>query len=240
MDGIQVTTDYDQFKLLEANRDQNRGHIEALKAAFEEMGNLTRVQPILVNDQMEIIDGQHRFVATKELGESVYFTQVAGLGVHEARQMNILHRSWEFLDYAKSYANSGDASYRRFLDLVETYELPGGIILVYSKGSKVKGIFKDFRQGNFTLTPEELAQAKERLDMLSEMIEVAPALKSVAASNAVLNIITLPQYDHSRMLTRLQRNPQLVTRQAGVPEYMRVLEDVYNHNMAAENRVRLF
>jgi hypothetical protein len=67
--GIQVTSDYDQFVIMEANREQNRGHIEAIKAAFGEMGNLTRVQPILVNERFEIIDGQHRFIACKELGE---------------------------------------------------------------------------------------------------------------------------------------------------------------------------
>lgn len=238
--GIQVTTDYDQFQILEANREQSRGHIEALKAAFEEMGNLTRVQPILVNDRMEIIDGQHRFTACKELGEPIYYTQVSGLGVSDARQMNILHRRWEFGDYARSYALGGDANYQRFLNLMEDFGFNGSVTLYYCSGAKSKGAFKNFRNGAFTLSPDEVVTAKERLEKLKELADLNPLFETITLAIAYLNVSQVSGFDHNRLVSRLERNPNMLTRQGGTPEYMRVLEDIYNYNISADNRVRLF
>lgn len=238
--GIQVTRDYDQFQLMEANREQSRGHVEAVKAAFEEVGNLTRVQPILVNDRMEIIDGQHRFTACKELGEPIYYTTISGLGVSDARQMNILHRKWEFADYARSYALSGDVNYQRYLQLVDDYGFNHGVTLIYSMGEAHKGLFKDFRQGNYTLTPEEASAARQRLDNLAEVAEIAPLAKSRQFAVAYLQAMRNENFDKSRFISRLERNPHMLTRQGGVPEYLRTIEDIYNHNINAENRARLF
>lgn len=239
-EGIQVTRDYDRFQLMESNREQSRGHVEALKAAFEEMGNLTRVQPILVNERMEIIDGQHRFTACKELEEPIYYTQVSGLGVRDARQMNILHRNWQLADYARSYAIGGDANYQRYLQLLDQHEFGHSVTLYYCKGSKAKGAFREFRQGGFTLTPEEMQQAGERLDKLAAVREHTAIADSIPFALAYLNAMNNENFDQNRFLARLERSPHLLTRQAGVPEYLRVIEDLYNHNMGAENRVRLF
>lgn len=239
-DSIQVTRDYDRFRVMDANREQSRGHIESLKAAFEEMGNLTRVQPILVNDRMEIIDGQHRFTACKELDEPIYYTVVPGLGVRDARQMNILHKGWKIEDYARSYAVGGDANYQRFLQLLEDYGFNHSVTLYFSKGGKLKGLFREFREGNYTLTPEEVQSARERLDRLSELAELNPLARTIPFAIAYLQASGVNDFDHARLVSRLERNPQMLTRQAGVPEYLRILEDIYNHNMSAENRLRLF
>jgi hypothetical protein len=238
---IQVTRDYDRFRVMEANREQNRGHIEALKAAFEEMGNLTRVQPILVNERMEIIDGQHRFIACRELEQPIYFTQVPGLGVSDARQMNILHRNWQLPDYARSYAMSGDANYQRYLKLVEDHEFNYSVTLYCSRGAgPFKGLFKEFREGNFTLSPDEARLASERLDRLAEIAEVNPVAETGPFALAYLQAMGNEGFDHARFMSRLERSPHLLTRQAGAPEYLRVIEDIYNHNMSSDNRVRLF
>lgn len=239
--GIQVTSDYEQFRLMDANREQNRFHVEALKTAFGEMGNLTRVQPILVNENMEIIDGQHRFVACKELGEPIYYTQVPGLGIADARQMNILHKNWQLPDYAHSYAAGGNANYQRFLQLLEEHEFNYSITLYYCAGGDVKGAFRDFRHGEFTLSEDGMRQATQKLDKLAEIAEMNPIASTGPFGLAYLQAMTRnAEFDHARFISRLERSPQLLTRQAGTPEYLRVIEDIYNHNMNAENRVRLF
>lgn len=238
--GIQVSSDYEAFKLMNANREQSRGHIETLKAAFEEMGNLTRVQPILVNEHMEIIDGQHRFTACKELGEPIYFTQVPGLGVSDARQMNILHRNWKLSDYAQSYADGGDRNYQRYMSMVESYGFSHSVILYYAKGYQGKGLFREFRDGEFTIDGEAEGKARERLNNLGEVTELNTIATTAPFAVAYLQAMNNAEFDHNRFIRRLELNPHLLTRQAGPPEYLRVIEDIYNHNMGAENRVRLF
>lgn len=139
---IQSSKDYNKFSFIGANRDTSRGHIENLKKAFEENGNLTEVQPILVNDRFEIIDGQHRFNVCKELGVEIYFTQVPGLTVHDARSLNILHRRWHLSDYIESYARAGDTNYQELLQLHEDYGFSLSVTVKYAVGNEPKGCYK--------------------------------------------------------------------------------------------------
>lgn len=235
---VQQTNKYDKFKLIHNNRDQNRGHIERLKRAFEEVGNLTQVQPILVNEKMEIIDGQHRFIAAKELGQPIFYTKRAGLRISDARSMNILHRTWTTDDFAESYAAGGDPNYQKYLKIKEDYGLSHSIILSYIAGANNKGAFGGFRNGEFVLTDE--ADARHRLDMLMELLVLLPIGKDKNFSYAFLKTTYVPGYDHDRMVDKATRLGDTMRRYATVPEYQRALEDLYNHGHSESTRVRLY
>jgi hypothetical protein len=233
------TRDYDQFKLIQNNRETNRGHVENLKRAFEERGNLTAIQPILVNENFEIIDGQHRFIASKELDLPVYYSMQTGLGIADARQMNILHKTWNTDDYAHSYADGGDASYKRYLELRDIYGVSHSLILFYASGSEIKGALAGFRDGEFVLTPEQMADTMRRLDMLSEIAELVPQALQKEFAIALLKCMAVEGYDHDRMVQKL-RGATEMPRYASSLDYQRALEEAYNRGVRVEQRTRLF
>lgn len=240
---ISVTSNYDRFKFLTANRERGNAHVERLKAAFVEFGNLTRVQPILVNDRWEIIDGQHRFQAAMELNEPIYYTVAAGLGVNEARSMNILHKPWTTDDFAHSYADSGDANYRRYLELRE--EFPSFshsvLLVVINRGSDRSGMLRDFREGNLTITPEDLRNIKAALAELETEAELIPAGTTQKELHlALVRARRTENYDHHRMVQKLQLQGGSVPRFGSSPDYLRALEDVYNYRVSDSQRARLF
>lgn len=236
---VNRTTNYDQFVFLEANRDQSRGHVEALKRAFDEIGNLTRVQPILVNDNMEIIDGQHRFVACKELGEPIFYTVVPGLGVNDARQMNILHRGWTIEDFARSYAAAGDPNYQKYLELREDYGFNHSILMNYITNSQGSGgEYKEFRVGNFVMP--DIQEVRSRLTRLAEAGEFVPMVSDRYFARAFLRAQQVEGYDHKRMLRKLELHQNLLRRYASTEDYLRMLEEIYNHQMQESSRLRLY
>jgi hypothetical protein len=237
---IKVTTNYEQFRFLINNRDRYRGHIEALKRAMTERGNLTEVQPILVNENFDIIDGQHRFIAAKELGQPVYYVVGPGLRIEDARSMNILNRSWTFQDYAQSYADGGDASYKRYLDLQEDYGYGHSTLLSYITGHEEKGIFKTFRNGEFVFPPEAVTATRERLDKLAEFGEKVPYDHDKQFALAVLKVINVPGYEHARMLAKLEQHGDTIRRFSAIADYLRALEEVYNFRMSESSRLRLY
>ena len=63
MDVIE-TTDYDIFKGIVGNRKVEKKHVEMLTGAIDR-NNLLNVRPIIVNEEMMVIDGQHRLEAAK-------------------------------------------------------------------------------------------------------------------------------------------------------------------------------
>ena len=238
---VQTTNNYDQFKFIEANREQSRGHIEALKRAFESNGNLTRVQPILVNDRFEIIDGQHRFIACKELGAPINFTVVPGLGVSDARGINILHKSWTTDDYARSYANTGDRSYQKYIQLKEDFGFNHSVMLLYLQGTGDRnGVYKEFREGAFVLEPDQEIPAMERLQRLEEIAEFLPEAKEKTFARALLRVMQSENYDHKRMVRKLADRQSAIQRFRSIEDNLRQLEEAYNYKITEGNRVRLY
>lgn len=235
---VEKTTNYDQFKFINANREQVRGHVENLKTAFQEVGNLTKVQPILVNERMEIIDGQHRFIASKELGEPIYYMQVPGLTVRDARKMNSTHRGWHINDYARSFALSGDSNYQNFLVLKEEYGFSHSILLSYSLNDSNKTGFKEFREGEFVL--DNMDESRERLDKLLALGEYTPLVTDRTFALAVLKAFSVEGYDHARMLRKLAAQAGNLKSYRTLEDNLRQLEDVYNYQITEANRLRLY
>ena len=46
------------------------------------------------NEKYEIIDGQHRFEAVKELQKEIYFIKVKGLELDQVRRLNTNTKGW--------------------------------------------------------------------------------------------------------------------------------------------------
>src|ERR1039458_10319262 len=68
---LYVTKNYDIFIRMIGNRPINESHVTHLKKKIQDEGNLTSEFPINLNEKMEIIDGQHRIMALKQLGYPV-------------------------------------------------------------------------------------------------------------------------------------------------------------------------
>ena len=56
---------------MEQDTALNRQHIEKLKKSIKNKG---LINPIMVNQKLEIIDGRHRLKACEELGVAVKYT----------------------------------------------------------------------------------------------------------------------------------------------------------------------
>ena len=67
---VNSTNDYLKFKTLKGNRNVNKLHVRRLKESFKEAYLLS---PIIVNQNFEIIDGQHRFEAAKSMELPINF-----------------------------------------------------------------------------------------------------------------------------------------------------------------------
>ena len=105
-----------------------------------------RNRPILVNENMEVIDGQHRLEALRKLGYPVYYQIGEGLGLKETIEMNAVQKHWNPLDYANSYAASGLESYQRYLQFHEQFgTLPHSTIIHYMLGAETARMGWAFR-----------------------------------------------------------------------------------------------
>lgn len=66
------TTNYGLFSKIAWNRDLNKANVEKLVNLTKNKFQMHKF-PIVVNEEMEIIDGQHRFEASKTLNAPIYY-----------------------------------------------------------------------------------------------------------------------------------------------------------------------
>lgn len=148
-----VTTDYEQFKRLKGNRDIMDARRNKLINSIETIGQMD--VPILVNEKMEIIDGQGRFEAFKALNLPVPYIVQEGIGLKECQRMNIGQSNWKLRDYVLSYAEIGDNSYAYLLHLWDTFNyMPVSTVASIAKNS-VEVDAKSIKRGTFSLTEAE-------------------------------------------------------------------------------------
>lgn len=243
---IEQTKDYEQFVILGANREVSKSHINKLVKVFRDNPRASEYRPVLVNENMEVIDGQHRLYALMELGYPIFYTTVRGLTIDDTQQMNAYQRNWSPIDYAKSYATLGNTEYKRFLYFFNKYLFTYRTTMLYMLGKISMGAESRFRTGGFsTEAPDEVLNI--RFTMLEDVVnEIHAQIKGftrtdAAFARAFLAMLMRPDYDHDFFLHKLNLFcAKFITPKAGVVDYQRQLESVWNERTADEKRIRLF
>lgn len=80
------------------------------------------VNPIIVNENMEVIDGNHRLEAARKVKTGVYFVIRKGFGFEEHLEMNGIQSNWKTKDFAKSYSDLGIESYVKLTEFNKLYD----------------------------------------------------------------------------------------------------------------------
>ena len=114
------TKDYSLFSFLDNNRSVKRSHVEGLKKKIKET-DMTMCNPITVDADMRIIDGQHRFYACKELGLPIYYNFLKN-DVDPEQAMIMLNQTskkWEMMDWLRYRANKNGGCYKMLLDFIQ-------------------------------------------------------------------------------------------------------------------------
>lgn len=238
-----VTTDYEQFKFIINNRQTARAHINKLKNAITKNPEILEVQPILVNENMEIIDGQHRFTAASELGLPIHYTVVKGIGIETARDMNVLQRRWHMDDYAYSYAKAGNLNYKAYnVYRREHPGISGSILISVMSSVKKRGQSQsnDFRSGNFVIERDrdDIEYILNELEDIKQItMNEIPMSRSFVA--ALLIALDNEDFKYDDFKSNLKAKPEQFHRVSVVRDGLRMIEDIHNFKKST-NLIRLY
>lgn len=237
---IQHTDDYSSFKRIAGNRTINRAQVKKLRDSFDENPGLASAVPIMVNDKMEIVDGQHRFIALKQLGLPIWYYQVKGIALPAVQVINSATKNWNPTDYAKSFSELGNDNYKIYLDFKKRYHLAHHVLLlVLTDASSFIHTTGAFRKGKFKAG--DVKKAHIFASRLEEMKRFYPRGDSRVFALAFKRVSDTKNYDHDRMIEKITACGSRFLKDSPYAEdYIRQLEKIYNHHMGIDNRVRLF
>lgn len=240
MTTIQKTEDYNLFKRITGNRTINKAQVSKLYDSISENPDLIKAAPIIVNDNYEVVDGQHRLEALKKLGLPVYFFKLPDLALSDVQRLNSATKVWTPYDYAKSFAELGNKNYLIYLDFRKRYRLAHNILLVYLGNKDSYTTHMTFRQGKFKVG--DLKQAEELCGMLVEMQQFVKRGDTKVFAYAFRKVAMHPDYNHKRMLAKVEIFGNKFLKDTPFAEdYIRQLEQIYNfHAKSEKDKVRFF
>lgn len=234
---IYATTDYGLFRRLKGNRDVTNKRVAIIKESIAQVGYISN--PIIVNERMEIIDGQGRAEALRQLGLPIEYRIVSGLGIVECRAMNLKPTGWSINDFVKSYAEYGNESYIRLKEIADKYNF--GYTLVYSlcknttnSGRAVQG---DIREGTFKLDEDRARQVDE---LCAYLVNFKDIQKRVGGRQdlfyGLIGWIALQDgVDKERLRVSVAQQANMLSPVAQTEPSLRELSHVYNKGYAKKN-----
>ena len=230
---IHKTNDYEIFKKVACNRDKNPKHLSNIKKLILK-DNLLHLHPILVNEKMEVIDGQHRLEVAKELGLDIYYIQDK-ISYEHILNSNLLQKKASLNDVIKFYAlKDAIPSYKLLHECSLELNISPKALLSLLFGNASRSIVDFIKTGKFELpTNVELVQKlrkqyKNFINFAQEK-KITPffMLCSSKFIIAFRNLILMPEFDEHIWLDRLSQRWFEITPQMNVQNWTRLLMDIY-------------
>ena len=235
---VYQTEDYNIFKKLRGNRETSTLHVSRLEKSIAKNPDLTKDNPIKVNEKMQIVDGQHRLEAFKRFaarnGEypPLYYTISDGLGIEIARRMNAVAKVWTPMDYAHSYAVEGNSNYKIYIQLAEKYSAFHDVLVLYlshSSNYRDRSMMSKFRMGEFEIV--DIQTAEKNLKRCTELVKFYPNSNKSTFSVAFFRLLKHPKYDHKRMVSQMKQYGEgLASVPSRISELVAGLHMIYNYN----------
>lgn len=227
------TTDYGIFKDINGNRKINKGHVNKLVQAIDRK-NLLDYFPILTNEHMEVIDGQHRLTAAMSLQVPISFEVVEGLRIEDVMSINTNSKSWSMMDFINSWIVLEKPDYQVLLDYIEKYGMnpttAAGILSGYGKfksgvGFNISALIKS---GDFKVASLSYAEKiGDQLLKLKKYTDFDPG-KDREFIAAIMRLNTNKSYDPDHFLSKLKLHDLTIEKRPSEKYYIILIEELYN------------
>lgn len=232
---VQKTYDYSLFKTLQGNRTLNELHKKRLRDSLSENYLFS---PILVNENFEIIDGQHRAACCEELNLPIYFIVCNGYGLPEIQILNANMKNWNADDFMQGYCDLGVNDYLIYRDFKEKYGFSHNDSMNLLAGANVANMdyLKDFRKGTFKV--RNLEQAERWAEQILKLEPYFEFFKFRTFVMAIIQMFKKPEFDFEEFLHKLKLQPTRLKKCATVAQYVELIEDIYNYRRTEKVTLR--
>lgn len=237
---IQKTRDYSIFKKHPLNRNVDTKHVKKLVKEMR-LKSLLHVHPIIVDGEMRIIDGGHRFEAAVEIGLEVYYIVDPNAIPQDIRSSNQHSLNWSREDYFIFCCKEGRQEYLKLKKFMEkngiTLNTALGI-LGQAGGGRAGKRTEGFRGGTFRFPTEHseeqcydiLRKSKLFIEYLStKIIGGKRYLNSPKFLRALYIFLSQKTVDLSLFIERLTLKMELVRPCVTMSNYLTLFATIYNY-----------
>lgn len=202
---FKVTKDYKIFKFREDNRTVKDSHVRKLAESIEEK-NMLHLFPILVNVDLEVMDGQHRLKAAEYLGLPIWYRVSDEVESKDMLAINVSSLKWDTKDVLTHFLSLGYPEYIKLDCLMKREGINITTALAMGLGHSHKN-YEAFRKGEYKfddrLNEIDFKLYKETVDLVQRLRGNTTPFKSKRFSRALLNFSTREDFNRERWFRNL-------------------------------------
>lgn len=228
---IEIEKNYKLFKTMKGNRPLVNNKVARLVESVQNGLNLFPYCPILVNQEMFIVDGQHRLAACKKLNLPVYYVVVPKITLLQIAQLNAAATRWKASDFFNCFIETGNKDYE-VLQLFQTkYGLSVSVATALLMNGSLNGgggLSQTFKEGRFKVVHQ--GKAEKIMKAVNDYSPVTDddVLKDARFIRAIELLLTSELYDHKEIIAKLVTRKSLVQRKLNYKEYIFHIEELFN------------
>jgi hypothetical protein len=235
------TSDLSIFKQIDGNRVPNLQHVKRLSESIKVYG--MKCNPILVNENYEVIDGQHRLMAAKEADSFVYYIVLDGYSLDEVHTLNLNQKNWTKKDFLEGYSRMGIKPYVRLKEFLlknDDYTLPVCIAFCNnttdSSHNRLGEQKESFEDGTWIGKDFEIAQ-----EWANKIRMIKTYYSGYNNSSFVGTMVTLfrnDKFDFNEFMHKLRIQPTALVDCVNREQYKTLIEDIYNYRSRSKINLR--
>lgn len=229
---VYKTDDYSIFKLSKFNRNV------LFRKEMLEQAKQGIISPIVVNEQMIVIDGQNRLLHSKKAGVPVEYIIKPGLDEKDIVRMNTVQKPWSLKNYIEAFANQGKPEYVKLVDLInKKYSNVTNTILFASDVTNgYEKIYRQVREGDFKFHNYE--KTVEFLLYSKRFREETKTPKRSKVETALYELFRLKGFNENRLIKKvLYKNidEEIRVKSHNHTSALQILLDAYNDRIKPES-----
>jgi hypothetical protein len=220
-----TTYDYALFSPIDGNRVKSLLHINRLKKSMRQNYLFTI---IIVNDQYEIIDGQHRFDVIKELNLPLHYVVCTGYGLDEVHILNQNSKTWNIDDYLTGYCSLGYKQYIKYAEFKKKHGIGHQECLNILGGSvNHKTHAEAFYTGKFEI--KNIDEAETIVAKIHKIATYYAGYKRRSFIYAMLQMFKNLNFDFDEFMQKLKLQPTALKDCTTTTQYVALIEEIYNY-----------
>ncbi len=232
----QSTMNYDLFKKHPSNTPINDTIVNKLVDSIQQR-NMLSLKPILVNEKMQVLDGQHRLEAAKKLNLPVYYIVEKEAQDMDMILLNANQRTWKLADYHNFFLTQGSPEYRKLDEFTKNHKMNLQEYMKLDNYGRKSVNSNNFRHGKFVM-PNETEQtgklkiwnfAKELIQFIGKRrSDIPQVLKSVNFQRALISFLKRDDISLEEVRSKVEMKIDILGARSGMGGYYQMFMEIYN------------
>lgn len=230
------TKEYERFKFYPGNRPIDKRNLEQLVSSISER-NLLKERPIIINENNEVLDGQHRLEAAKQLQIPIFFERKEGGNYQDIIALNGAQKNWKPIDYLNLFAHGEKReSYLKFDKFMKENQLKyAEASLIIHGPFKEMDEFRRFKSGDF-IYPEDEEVINSEMKKIHQVwaiiknhgIKPFHRFRSTAFLRPLLIFIENKNVNWELFLQKIEANWYKIGTRPSTSLYLEMFCEIYN------------